>query len=148
MALYDLSNPYQKKDFIDKVKSYLDAEKAPVVELKKRNPQRTLAQNSYLHILLGFFASQTGYSVDEVKHDFFKKHCNPDIFYRERVNPKGNTVKYLRSSAELDTAEMTLAIERFRNWSCAEANIYLPAPNESSFLTYCEQEYERFKEFG
>ena len=146
--IYDLSNPYQKKDFIDKVKSFLDMEKAPVIEIKKRSPQRTLAQNAYLHVLLGYFASQTGYSIDEVKHDFFKKECNPDIFYRERVNVKGNTVKYLRSSAELETGEMSLAITRFRNWAVAKAGIYLPSANETSFLTYCEQEMERFKEYS
>ena len=123
-------------------------EKAPVIEIKKRSPQRTLAQNAYLHVLLGYFASQTGYSIDEVKHDFFKKECNPDIFYRERVNVKGNTVKYLRSSAELETGEMSLAITRFRNWAVAKAGIYLPSANETSFLTYCEQEMERFKEYS
>lgn len=146
--LYDLSNEYQKQDFISKVKALLEGNKLPVVELKKINPQRTRSQNAYLHVILGYFASQTGYSIDEVKHDFFKKECNPELFYRERVNVKGNTVRYLRSSADLDTAEMTLAIQRFRNWSSAKAGIYLPDANEKSFLTYCEQEMERFKEYG
>lgn len=146
--LYDLSNEYQKQDFINKVKALLEGNKLPVVELKKINLQRTSSQNRYLHVLLGYFASQTGYSLEEVKQDFFKKECNPELFYRERLNAKGGKVRYLRSSADLDTAEMTLAIQRFRNWSSAKANIYLPDAHESSFLIYCEQEYQRFQEYG
>ena len=149
MALYDLHNPYQRKDFTDYCDKLLiqGNEKSLVVEIKRRLPKRSTLQNNYLYLLLGFFASQTGYSTDEVKQDIFKKLCNPDIFYRERRNVKGETVRYLRSSADLDTGEMTLAIERFRNYSAAEAGIYLPAPNEESFLAYCEQQIELFKEY-
>ena len=149
MAIFDLHNPYQSKDFEEYCKKLLALakDKTLVVEIKKRLPQRSSSQNKYLHVILGFFASQTGYSLDEVKQDFFKKHCSPDIFYAERENVKGQKVRYLRSSADLSTGEMTLAIERFRNYSAAEAGIYLPSPNEDSFLLYCEQEIEKYKEY-
>lgn len=149
MAIFDLHNPYDRKeftDYCDKVMR-LGNNKQLVIEIKRRLPKRSERQNNYLFLILGFFAAQTGYSVEEVKQDYFKKLCNPDIFYRERVNAKGETVRYLRSSADLDTGEMTLAVERFRNWSAAKANIYLPSPNEESFLLYCEKEVERYKEF-
>lgn len=42
---------------------------------------------------------------------------------------------------------MTTAIERFRNYSVAQAGIYLPAPNENQFLIHIQQEIERNKEF-
>lgn len=151
MAIFDLKNPYQSRDFLEYARKLLsDAGKKDrlVVEVKKRFPQRSSNQNRYLHVILGYFASQTGYSLDEVKQDWFKRHCNSEIFVRERVNARGKVVKYLRSSADLTTAEMTLAVERFRNWSAAEGQIYLPAPNEEQFLLHCEQEAERFKEFG
>lgn len=150
MAIFDLKNPYQNRDFLDYIRKLCaDADKKDncVIEVKRRFPQRSPSQNKYLHVILGYFASQTGYSLDEVKQDWFKKHCNPDIFYRERVNQRGKTVRYLRSSADLTTAECTMAIERFRNWSAAEGGIYLPSPNEDSFLLYCEQEIEKFKEY-
>jgi hypothetical protein len=35
-------------------------------------------------------------------------------------------VKYLRSSADLDVSEMSLAIDRWRNWCSMEAGIYIP----------------------
>ena len=42
---------------------------------------------------------------------------------------------------------MTLSIDRFRNWSAANAGIYLPAANEHQMLLYAQQEMERGKEF-
>lgn len=62
-------------------------------------------------------------------------------------NKKGKEVTYLRSSAELTTGEMTLSIDRFRNWSASVAGIYLPAANEQQMLIYAQQEIERNKEF-
>lgn len=150
MAIFDLKNEYQRQDFIDYVMKLMDEAKRKdrcVVEIKKRHAQRTLSQNAYLHVLLAYFASQTGYSLEEVKVDWFKRHCNRELFEVEKVNAKGKKVKPLRSSAELTTAEMALAITRFRNFSLAEAEIYLPAANEDQFILHCEQEIEKYKEY-
>ena len=109
--IFNLSNHYE----IPKFKEYVNklfSERA-VVEVKKKLPNRTLAQNSYLHLLLGYFGSEYGCSLDEAKIDFYKRTCNRDLFERKMVNKKGNEVTYLRSSAELTTGEMTLSIDRF-----------------------------------
>ena len=127
--LFDLKNEYQ----IPKFKEYVNklfSERA-VVEVKKKLPNRTLAQNSYLHLLLGYFGSEYGCSLDEAK-----------IVFKE-----GKEVTYLRSSAELTTGEMTLSIDRFRNWSASVAGIYLPAANEHQMLIYAQQEIQRNQEF-
>ena len=136
--IFNLSNHYE----IPKFKEYVNklfSERA-VVEVKKKLPNRTLAQNSYLHLLLGYFGSEYGCSLDEAKIDFYKRTCNRDLFERKTVNKKGNEVTYLRSSAELTTGEMTLSIDRFRNWSASVAGIYLPAANEHQMLIYAQQE--------
>ena len=52
-----------------------------------------------------------------------------------------------RSSAGLTTAEMTQAIERFRNWSSSECGIYLPSPDEEAFLQSIEMELKRHKNY-
>ena len=65
----------------------------------------------------------------------------------DKPDRKGKEVTYLRSSAELTTGEMTLSIDRFRNWSASVAGIYLPAANEQQMLIYAQQEIERNKEF-
>ena len=143
--LFDLKNEYQ----IPKFKEYVNrlyAERA-VVEVKKKTPGRSLSQNAYLHLLLGYFASQYGCSMDEVKVDFYKRECNRDIYEQRRVNKQGKEVVVLRSSADLSTAELTLSIERFRNWSTSVAGIYLPTANEHQMLIYAQQEIDRAKEF-
>ena len=56
--IYDLKNEYQ----IPKFKEYVNKlfKERAVVEVKKKLPNRTLAQNSYLHLLLGYFGSEYG----------------------------------------------------------------------------------------
>lgn len=139
--IFNLNNPFEH----DKFKQYVNKlyRQKAVVEVRKKQPNRTLAQNSYLHLLLGYFASETGYSVEEVKIDIFKRICNRDIFEKEVTNKKGKTIRTLRSSADLSTTEMSLAIERFRNYSSSQSGIYLPSPNEKEFLIYVQQEIER-----
>lgn len=145
MPLYNLKNPYDRQKFNDKVKSLLL--KQEYVELAVKHTKRSLAQNSYLHLLLGFFASEFGYTLEEVKFDIFKRHCNPDIFIRQRRNKRGNEVRYVRSSTELDTAEMTRAIERFRNYSSAQCGLYLPEPNEHEAIFFAQQQIDQYKDY-
>ena len=145
MSIFNLKNEYDIPKFKDYVNK-LFRERA-VVEVKKKLPNRTLAQNRYFYLLLSWFASETGYSVEEVKIDIFKRLCNRDIFEIEKTNKKGKIIKTLRRSSELSTGEMTLAIERFRNYSSAQAGIYLPSPNENEFLLHIQQEIEKDKEF-
>ena len=143
--IYNLNNEYEAPKFKEKVERLL--QEGATVELKKIHPKRSLAQNSYLHLLLGFFGSEYGLSVEEVKLDIFKRTCNAELFKRSHDNKKGVRVEFLRSTAELTTAEMTTAIERFRNWSVAVAGIYLPSANEQEFLIHCKQVIEENKEF-
>ena len=145
MALYNLKNPYDRQRFKEKANAMVLAQ--DYVELKKKHTQRSLAQNSYLHLLLGYFASEFGYTLEEVKFDIFKKHCNPDIFIRQRRNKRGNEVRYVRSSTELDKLEMTQAIERFRNYSSAQCGLYLPEHNEQEAIFFAQQQVEQYQEF-
>lgn len=143
--IFNLNNPYE----VDKYKEYVNKmfQQKAIVEVKKRLPNRSLAQNAYLHLILGFFACETGYSLEEVKLDYFKKTCNRDLFERKKINRLGYEITCMRSSSELTTGEMTTAIERFRNFSSAQAGIYLPSPSENEFLIHAQQEIERQKEF-
>ena len=145
MALYNLKNVYDRKKFKEACNQMVL--KNEYVELKKKNTQRSLAQNSYLHCLLGYFASEFGFTLEEVKFDIFKKICNRVIFERKRINRRGQEVTYIRSSTELDKAEMTTAIERFRNYSSAQCGLYLPTPHEGEMLFFAQQQIEQCKEF-
>lgn len=143
--VYDLNNPYDADKFRKRVAELLH--RGGGVELRRIHQQRTMAQNRYLHLILGYFASEFGLSMDEVKVDYFKRTVNADIFKAKRVNRKGREVGYLRSTAELDTGEMTTAIERFRNWSASVAGLYLPSANEQEALLWVQKQIESDKDY-
>lgn len=143
--IYNLKNQWDVPKFKDYVKKLI--EQQAIVEVKKRNPNRTISQNKYLHLILGWFACEYGCSIEEAKIDFYKRECNKELFVKTRFNKAGKEVPYLQSTTLLTTSEMTLSIERFRNWSSSVAGIYLPSPSEREFLLLVEQEIERNKEF-
>ena len=118
-----------------------------VFDLTEKKPQRSLSQNAYLHVILAYFACQYGETAEYVKREYFKKLVNPATFIREREDRFLGMIKYLRSSADLDRDEMTLCIDRFRNWSSAQAGIYLPSPDEGRLISLMEMEIERNKQY-
>lgn len=143
--IFNLANEYE----LDKYKEYVNTlyKKKAVVEVKEKRSNRTLKQNSYLHLLISYFASEYGCTFEEAKLDFYKRTCNREIFVRQKENKYGKVVENVRSSSDLDTKEMTTSIERFRNWSASQAGIYLPSANENEFIVHCQQEIERNREF-
>lgn len=138
--IYNIDNPYDLAKFEDYVAKIRD--RGGWCELKAIHPSRSVSQNAYLHVLLGFFSVEFGYSMDEVKVDIFKRICNSDIFTISTTNKRGQQVAYLRSTASLTSAEMTTAITRFRNYSASECGLYLPEPSESGLLMYAKQQME------
>ena len=145
MSLYDLSNPLQKEQF--KLRAAKLSEGGKIVELTEKKPKRSLRQNAYLHTCLGYFASETGNTLEYVKQKYFKLLCNKDIFVREVDDKYLGHIKVLRSSADLDSAEMTTAIERFRNWSASEAGVYIASPEEERLIQLMELEIDRNRAF-
>lgn len=143
--IYDMDNPLHREQFLARAKAL--SKRKCIVELTEKKPCRSSPQNRYLHLALGYFATQTGNTMEYVKEKYFKILCNKGIFLREAEDKYLGKVRYLRSSASLDTAEMTTAIERFRNWSSSEAGIYIPAPDEDRLLQLMEIEMERNKQY-
>lgn len=143
--IYNLSNDYEIPKFREQVEKMI--KQRQIVELKRKNPARTLSQNSYLHLLISYFASEYGCTADEAKVDFFKRTCNRALFEETVINKRGHEIKRLRSTSSLTTGEMSIAIDRFRNWSSCEAGIYLPSANDASFIVHAQQEVERNIEY-
>ena len=133
---YDLSIPAGVQSARSRF-DFLVAQKKKISLVEKRR-KRTYRQNRYLYLLLGFFSIETGYTLEESKQIY--KKASPDIyFYTKNKRP------FVRSSADLDTKEMTLSIERFRNYSSEKGGIYLPSPNETEFLENIENQMERYE---
>lgn len=136
--LYDLENSNDVEKFRKQVAKLLDM--GCCVELKRIYPQRTLNQNKYYQVITEFFAAKKGYSKLEVQAEIFMRQLNADICVNKETNR-------LKSSTELKVDEMRLAIERFRNWSAIEENLYIPSGEEYRALFYAQKVIEENKEF-
>lgn len=143
--IYNLSSPLDKANFLLRAKKL--AESGVIVDLTEKKPRRSLPQNKYLHVILAYFGAQTGNTLEWVKQQYYKKLVNPDLFIREKEDKYLGRIKVLRSSADLDTSEFSLSIERFRNWAAQEAGIYIPSADEAILIQQMEIEIERNKEF-
>ena len=140
-------NPEKQIDInrsIEKIKYFIANNK--VFELTEKRKKRTISQNSYLHLILAGFALETGYTAEEVKQDIFKKIVNPNTFYEGEF---GELVKIerWRSTANLNTQEMTLCIDRFRDYASKEAGIYLPEPIDLVLLQDLEIQVNNNKNY-
>lgn len=143
---YNLSIPFDREGAKARLEKLI--KEGAYIEIRKRQVRRTLPQNSYLHLLLAYFAAQVGETMEYVKRIYYKAHCNPDLYVRvQRDKVFGNEVKFLRSSAELTVDEMSLSIERFKNWSSAEVGIYLPDATNGSELARMQQEVDRYNKY-
>lgn len=143
--LYDTSNPLDKANFMLRAKKL--AESGVIVDLTEKKPRRSLPQNKYLHVILAYFGTQTGNTLEWVKQQYYKKLVNPDLFIREKEDKYLGRIKVLRSSADLDTAEMSLSVDRFRNWATQEAGIYIPSADEAILIQQMEICIEKNKEY-
>lgn len=143
--IYNLSSQLDRSRFVRRVEALL--QRGGRVEMRDV-ARRSLSQNSYLHVLIAYFGMETGNDASYVKTEYYKKSANPELFCEIVYDSlaKRQTCK-LRSSADLSVEEMTLSIERFRNWASEVAGIYLPDVNETEFVAEIESEIQRNKEY-
>lgn len=136
----DLSNILDMERFDRKVRQC--KERRCVVEITEKT-LRTLRQNSYLHLILGYFAIEYGETIEYVKQEYFKRLVNRDLFAERKSDRYMGEIEVLRSSRDLTKEQMALAIERFKDWSSKEAGIRLPDANEQEFLKAIQIELDR-----
>lgn len=141
--LYDLSNQYQRSLFEARCKALTD--KGCVAELTEKT-SRSRNQNSYLHLLIGVVAIETGTTLAYAKEWYFKRLCNKDLFVTTREDRYAGQVELIRSSADLTKEEMSMAIDRFKRWG-GENGIYMPSPGDESLLKDIEIEMGRMKSY-
>lgn len=140
--IFNAAKPFDRHKAIERLKWLIDRNK--MFEIKEKHRIRTISQNSYLHLILSWFAVQTGYTADEVKQEIFKKVVNPNLFYDGEFDGLVKIERW-RSTASLDKEEMTLAITRFRNWSSSVAGIYLPSPDDLPLLDEIRAEISKIE---
>ena len=140
---YDLSNARHLAQFRIRVSAL--EERGASVELRELSG-RTKAQNSYLHLILGVVAIETGNTLAYTKDIYFKRLVNPDIFVKEVNDLYVGKVQVVRSSADLSVETMSTAIDKFKRWA-AEQGIYIPEPEDAERLKDIELEMGRMKSY-
>jgi hypothetical protein len=132
---YNLADPERVAQAVEYLQRLIDSKS--IAEVKKVSPTRTLNQNAYLHLLIAAYGAHFGYTLDEAKHVY--KKLNHNIY----AYTKNNQV-FLRSSADLTTAEMAKSIDVFREKS-AGSGYPLPPATDKAWLMEVENEIERSK---
>jgi hypothetical protein len=117
-------------------------------ELTQKSPLRSISQNNYLHLILGLFSLEYGETIEYVKLEMFKKAVNPDIFKTEYINKRTGEIREdWKSTTNLDSKEMTTAIDRFRDYSSKELGLYLPEPKDILYLNEINLQIENNKQY-
>jgi hypothetical protein len=134
---YDLAKPVELIAARSRL-TYL-ARKRRRVHIKEVRVNRTLSQNSYLHLILAAFGAHFGYTLEEAKMVY--KDINSAVY---RYNKKGRT--FIRSSADLSKEEMARTIDHFMEKS-KEAGYELPLATDQEWLLQIENEIERNRHY-
>lgn len=144
MARYKPNNPTEYLACLELINRAREYNKE--VELKYYHPKRSNKQNAYLYFCLQWFAHEYNCTVVEAKEVFLKRIAAPHIFERE-LQVGNDTIKYYRSTSDLDTVEMMSAIENFRSY--AEINEHpIPDANDYELVRFCEREIEKTQAYG
>ncbi len=87
------------------------ANKRAVLKLKRWFPQRSKAENSYMHYMFSFIGEHIGYSMEDAK-GFYKIHFK------------------VKHTSELTTAECEEFLENVRRHCLEFHGLRVPLPNE------------------
>lgn len=156
--VYNMLNPVELEKFKERANAMIDKahkmhddwhnEKFFVVEMKERQPSRTIQQNAYLWVTITYVALEEGYPKDYIEQDF--KEVNKDVFLRERENKMGKKFQYWRHISDLDKQEMSECIDRWLHHCAMERGLYIPSPQDHAYMlwqTQVERNAELNKEF-
>lgn len=135
--IYDTSKELE----VNKLLSRLDAllSKKCIIELKEKKNNRTISQNSYLHVCITLFAIESGDNLEDAKQ-LLKRSCHfMHTFDGEKIKTK--------QTSKLDTKQMTDFIEWIRTFSAMQGN-YIPTADEYRENKWAiDSEIEKFKEY-
>jgi len=126
---------------IAKAREYLNqiARLGKRVEITRKAEQRSLPQNSYLHLLLQYYGTEVGYTLDEAKTLY--KRLNANLYVYEK-----NGQKFLKSSADLSVEDMAITVDKFIEY--AESNgIPMPRADNQDFLDLATNSVEAHKKY-
>lgn len=148
--IYDLEKDYDRQLFVSYCKKLLDKskDKNVKVELKERRAKRSIRQNSYLHLLLAMVAMKLGDTLENVKYRYYKINSNPTLFLIQKPDKiTGEVYEDVRSSATLNSKEMSLSIDNFKDYVYQHTGLKLPDAEDKLYLAEIEKNWEREKHY-
>lgn len=141
--IYDFGKQFD----IERAKKRLDSliERRAVVDITDKS-RFTVSQNSYLHVCIGIVALETGVTLEYAKQKYFKRIVNREMFYIGKFTDPvtGEECGKWRSTASLTKEEMTLALDRWRDWA-ARQGWYIPTPEEHAAILQAKIEMDKNK---
>lgn len=145
MARYKITDPIDYLaaiDFINQAK-----EQGVDIELKRYSPKRSNPQNKYYHFICSYFAHKYGCTNYEAENVYMKQIAARKVFEAECTDKQGKTIRYFRSSSDLDKSEMSYAISNFLAFAESN-NIPIPYENDERSVRICEREIEKTTAYG
>lgn len=132
---------FKKEIDINRARARLESliESKSKADLTKISLNRSISQNSYIHVLFALFGIEFGNTLDESKKDL-KDACH-------FMNYEKNGNIYNKRTRDLNTQEMTDFIDWVRTYS-SQKGCYLPTPDEYRMNKYMiDNEITRHKEY-
>lgn len=144
--IYNPKKPVDVKRATDKLLYFIQTGKP--FEMKLLPEIKTLKQNNYFHLIVGWFAFEYGDTTEHVKQYLIKKIVCAEIFKTEFTNKlTGEIREDYKSFASISKQETTYVINKFRDYASKQAGIYLPAPEEKDFLKEIEVQLKNNQQY-
>ncbi len=136
--LFTIPGQSSKKAVIDYVERLPDG-KSYTVEIKLKRKRRSTNQNRTYWLWLTCIMDETGEHKDRL-HEFFKQHF---LGVDEHWAFDKYQVVIPRSTAGLDTKQMTDYLERVQQFASSELGIVLPNPEDLQWAEF-EEYYSKY----
>lgn len=149
--LSDVKNPriiMNNKDiFLDDLRFFGDGTRLKLT-IEKYYKQRSLSQNGVLHWYLTELAEEVGMEMQDFKSIMglkFLQRPKLDRNGEEIADENGEVLMYIPSTSDLDTAEMTVYIEKIRMFGLEVLNYELPLPDANYKIHFLENSKKQLK---
>lgn len=131
----------EHQEEVSKAREYLNqvSRLGKRIKIERVTEHRSLNQNSYLHLILAYFGTEVGYTLEEAKTLY--KRLNSNLYVYEK-----NGSKFLKSSADLSKEDMMLSIDKFIAYS-EQQGIPLPKADNQDFLDLARNSVEAHKKY-
>jgi len=117
-------------------------------ELRKLPEPKSNDQNSYVHLIMSWYALELGYSNEYMKQVIVKEVICPDIFLIERTSHKtGEVYTDKLSFAELTKEQLTAVITKIRNHASIESGVYLPDSTDLAAMSFMAIEIKKNEQY-